>query len=521
MARRHDDGSVLPIVMVIVTILAAFVVAAASYSMTNLRYGNVTEARSDRLAAADAGMRYAIDQIALRNAGCIIDTQSSVLPGVEADFNGATAEVTCERITSGFEGIQAYAAVMTGEGLAPGQALLVSQSGVGGDTPKTLGGPVYMTRIDNNDSGTLKAFDLSPPVLIENGPLFYHDPSPAPCTPVKAAELPTQISFEPELIFGPACVSVPWYDHFDSPAVPDLTTLPVRNGTLELTDPSGFGSYTDVSGGGGGCRVFEPGRYIEPPDIDGKDSYFKSGVYLFDFQGVDQTLIVRQGILTAGVPNPVSTPSLANEIPDNSAACYAQQSADVVPVGEEGAAFYFAGNAHIQILTQGSAEIHARRSGANYVSVQALCAPNGGWCNIDGDGGTATPSLLTAPGNGSMPDLLYTQSGNNKQFVAHGLVYAPLAEMEFGNVTASATQRLLGGLVVSRLVLQSSASATNFEISVPTSPITAKIELTSTAVKNGATTSIRAIIEYRPYADQKDDRVRINSWRVCSTPGCT
>ena len=55
---------------------------------------------------------------------------------------------------------------------------------------------------------------------------------------------------------------------------------------------------------------------------------------------------------------------------------------------------------------------------------------------------------------------------------------------------------------------------TGIEISVPTSPITAKIQLTSTAIKDG-TTSIQSIVEYRPYEDDIVDRVRINSWRVC------
>ena len=114
---RRDAGLALPIVLVLTTAISVVVIALASYTITNLRYSRITEDRSDRLSAADAGMRYAIDQLRLRNAGCILDTQKAVLPGVEADFNGASAAVTCERITSGFEGIQAYAAVLTGEGL--------------------------------------------------------------------------------------------------------------------------------------------------------------------------------------------------------------------------------------------------------------------------------------------------------------------------------------------------------------------------------------------------------------------
>ncbi len=155
------------------------------------------------------------------------------------------------------------------------------------------------------------------------------------------------------------------------------------------------------------------------------------------------------------------------------------------------------------------------------MSLQALCAPNGTWCNASGDGGlgAAAASTLIAPAASQADNILFTDSGNNKEFVAHALVYAPRAQIEFGNVSNTATQRMKGGLIVSRLVLQSSTSATNFEISVPTSPITAEIGLTSTAVKAG-TTSVRAIVEYRPYEGSIEDRVRVNSWRVCARPDC-
>ncbi len=105
------------------------VLAIATYATTSLSYGQVAEDRSDRLSAADAGMRYAIDQLKLRNAGCILDTQEAVLPGVDADFNNARATVVCERVTSGYEGIQAFAAVMTGVGVPSSHLVAVVSVG--------------------------------------------------------------------------------------------------------------------------------------------------------------------------------------------------------------------------------------------------------------------------------------------------------------------------------------------------------------------------------------------------------
>ena len=270
-AQRRDEGMALPMVLILISVIAVMVVSLASMAATNLRFGRVAENRSDRLTAADAGMRYAIDQLKLRNAGCILDTQKAVLPGLKADFNGATAAVTCERITSGFEGIQAYAAVMTGQGM-DGLSLLSSQSG---SNEKVLGGPVYMSRLAG-------AFSPSPPVNIKDGPLLYHTTSSgaAPCKSVKASTLPTQLVFEPELIFGPICVSRPWTELFDSPDVPDLTSLQERNGQLPRDPvppapdappvPGALGSYTDVSGAGG-CRVLRAGPLHDATRPDGRE----------------------------------------------------------------------------------------------------------------------------------------------------------------------------------------------------------------------------------------------------------
>ncbi len=343
-APTSDRGSILPFTLIFLTVAAFTVIGLSSYVMANLRYSEVTENRSDRLSAADAGMRYAIDQLRLRNAGCILDTQEAVLPGVEADFNGASAAVTCERITSGFDGIQAYAAVMTGEGLAPTQSLLSSQSG---SNSKVLGGPVFMSRVN------AAAFSLGPPVKIEDGPLLYHDPSGSvPCNSVKASTLPGALVFEPELIFGPVCVSVSWQELFDSPEVPNLTLLPPRNGTASLATAPILGSYTDVTSGGG-CRVFEPGRYTSPPATTGVNAYFKTGNYVMDFAG---QWTIRQGVVTAGRPNPLTT--TGNEIPSTNA-CTAAQAADPAPADQTGATFYLARGARVNVATQGSIEIHA------------------------------------------------------------------------------------------------------------------------------------------------------------------
>ncbi len=542
--RTHrDDGLALPLVLVITAVLGAVVLAVATYSTASLSYGHVAESRSDQLAAADAGMRYALDQIKLKARGCVWDDAIHTLPGITSDFNGATATVSCQRITTGLDDIKLYAAVMTGQGvpLTGTDAFLLSSQG--GSNKKILGGPVYMQRINS----TAFNFDISSThagVEIQDGPLLYHDAT-VPCTPEKpsvvVARANGKLSFKPNLIFGPECVSQPWWQKFPSPQIPvDLKTLPERNGALAIAPATAYnlvttaqlqtwqalatstprGGYVDMTGGGN-CRVFFPGRYTTSPDTANRDAYFLSGEYVFDLPSSNPRLIARQGIVTAGVPNPkVFRPSetVGNERP-NTTACTTIQNIDPAKVFslEPGATFYLGNNSHLKVETNGALEIHGRKQGTNYVSVQTLCKKSEIWCGPTGDGGFESASLVkwSTLNATTTPEVLYTDSGNGKEFIAHGLFYAPLAEAEFGNVSNSAIQKMKGGIVVAQLILQAATSATNFEIAVPTSPITGKVQVTSTAVKDGSRTAIRAVVEYRPYEVNVDDRIRVNSWRVC------
>lgn len=501
--RRADEGMALPLVLIMTSVIALTVIALATFATTSLKFGRVSEDRVARLTAADAGLRYAIDQLKLRNAGCILDTQKAVLPGVDTDFNSTGAEVSCILNTSGYESIQAFAVALTGEGLPATSGLLDTR---GGSNDKVFGGPVYMERIN------AAAFqDLEKVVKVEDGPLLYHDTSAmVPCASVPASTLPEKLVFEPNLIFGPICITRNWKQMFKSPVAPNLTGLPVRNGSVALPLP--LGSYQDI----GGCRVFEPGRYTTPPVVVDKKVYFKTGDYVFDFPLTNRVFEVRKTTVTAGRINPLTATANVKPNPD----CDMAQANDPAPADQHGATFYMAGPSQIQILVQGSLEIHARvQNVTTFVAIQALCQPNGTWCRPSGGGGFSPPKFSTVT-VGSGNSIMFTDSGNNKELVSHALLYAPQSQFEFGNTTNTATQQMLGGMVLSRLILQSSTSATNFQISVPISPITARITLTSTATKV-TDTSIQAVVEYRPYEPDIDERVRVNSWRVCETVDCS
>ena len=107
--------------------------------------------------------------------------------------------------------------------------------------------------------------------------------------------------------------------------------------------------------------------------------------------------------------------------------------------------------------------------------------------------------------------MIATQSGNKKEFSVAGLIWAPYAAFEIGNVTNEAVVALRGGAVVAAIDIGASASITGFVIQVPTSPVTQTLLLTSTATLNGVTTTIKAVVEYRAPKE-----VAVVSWRVAN-----
>lgn len=68
--RRRDRGNALPLTLVVGTVLSLVVVATANYTVTTLRYGQVAESRANTLAAANAAMDDAIEQLRLKRSLC-------------------------------------------------------------------------------------------------------------------------------------------------------------------------------------------------------------------------------------------------------------------------------------------------------------------------------------------------------------------------------------------------------------------------------------------------------------------
>jgi len=459
--RRHDDGSVLTLVLVMSVVIAVIVTALAGYVTTSLRYGSVVEERADRLAAADGGLRYAIERVQnSAYAGCLSNLGDAGNGGFTIEFpvavNDAQVDVTCTKGSSGIADIKAWAIIVTGEGVPGGQWFWKSQGG--GGQNKLLGGPVWIS-----DPGRS---DLKSPVLVEDGDIWYYRPD---CTN-PSLTLESNLSFAPSYR-GPICVERPWTAVFTAPTV---GVLPSNLNPAPTVDPSG-------------CTVFSPGRYTVAPAL-GSNTYFESGDYYFE----NVTFDVTFATVTAGWAD-------ADRWGDQqfvaNAPCDGAVTTDKASGSASGATFYLGGSSKIQINNHGKFEIQRRLQGDSLVSIQAI--------------ETTIPGVQLASTLGYNDNVIWTKSGNNSDLAIHGLLWAPLAQLEFGNVTNAANGQLLGGAAVSRIVLQASASASAFIIRVESSPVSFELRIDSIATKGGESTTMTAVV-------QVDDQgtTAVNSIRV-------
>ena len=475
----RDRGSILVLTLVMAVVLSAVIAAVASYVTSGLTYGRVVEERADRLAAADGGLRYALELLEQsRYAGCLTSMGNTGYSlQFPAKINDADIKVTCTKGETGIGDIKAWAIIVTGEGVPSGQWMLQSQAG--GGIQKLLGGPVWIS-----DPSRL---DLKAPVTVEDGDIWYY--SPTGCDNPNLT-IDSNLTFKPDYR-GTQCNPTPWTEVYKD--VPDLGQFAAAGDTAN-TNPA---PYVDANG----CTVFSPGRYTVAPTF-GVNTYLKSGNYYFE----DTTLKVENAVVTGGwadqtrfgdkvfVPNFACTGAEPNKTPGFA------MTIDKASGSEPGATLYLGGSAKIEIGNKGSLEILRRLqadadSGGNLVSIQAM------------DSTTANYTKSTL---GYNDNVVVTQSGNNADLAIHGLLYAPRAQLEFGNVTNAANGQLLGGAATARIVLQASASASAFIIRVETSPIDFELKVDSTATKNGQSTTMRAVV----YINDQGEIGAVNSLRV-------
>lgn len=468
----RDRGTILPIVLVITVVLSVVVVGLARYAATTIRFGEVTEGRADRLSAAEGGMRDIVERLSEDGSLCTtgVGAGAGVDINVLPDINGADVYVNCQAVGGTLSNISSWAVVVTGNGGVPNQRGLETQSGA--SVTKVFGGPTYVERTD--------LLRLAADLEIRGGNLWYTD---ATCDEggEYISDGSTLGTASGDLTFDPPsrgvwCTSFSWLDLFNEPSVPNLAALTNRVNAPYDAALQPNGSYQDF----GSCRVFLPGRYSFQPNW-AAFNYMQSGDYLFDLGSTISSadVTITGATVTAGREGVAGDQQeIAN------AACDTQRDADVA----EGATFFLDGATHFVIESNGSLEILRRAQGIDFVAIHALSSH---------DLGTTYPNTNHGSGGDSVPDILSTDSGNNKQMAIHGGIWAPNGTLAFGEVTNSAAAQLLGGAVVAAIRADASASATGFVIQVQGSPQSDLYRLTAVATKNGLATRVRVIAQLR------------------------
>lgn len=471
---KRDDGFVLPGAMVLATVLALVTAAVAGYAAVSLRYTVVVDQRADRLAAAEGGMRYAIEKMKLFQTLCTTGVaQGELTSAVPPALNGTNVTVTCRRMSGDLSEIRGWAAVITGEGVPAGSAGLVSRGS--NATPKTFGGPVYL--YDHN------GINFQAPIEIKNGDLWFRASS---CTPLPSVNR-SNLIFTPAFLRGPLCTTYSWQDLFPTP--PPLPPRPT------VVNPPYNDTYVP------GCRVFFPGTYTQAPQL-ARENYFVSGDYYFENVNFE----IKQATVIGGRPGGAALGDTDEYVYSPACQGAANLSYDLTfppapLVGETGTGvtWVLGGSSRIYVDTQGELELFRRRTGNTSVSV--ITAPPG---NTEG----YLPSTNSATGSAWLID---SKSGNGQDLVIHGLVYAPYAKIRLNNITNIANGQMLGGVVAALLDVQASASASNFLIRVETDPTNFKLLLISAATdQRGGVTRVRTVLDLNPDSGQ----VAINSWRV-------
>lgn len=466
----RDTGNVLPLVLVATIVFTLIVITVAKLTTTGLRYGAVVEERADLLAAADGGLRYGIER--LRNMEDLCSTgagdggYTTIFP---PRINDTDTTVTCTRVGDDIADIQGWGAVITGDGVPAGQPVFtVKGAGQSAVEEKTFRGPVYVS--DPN------RIDLQSTLIIEDGDLWYTRPD---CTTAPGVSDPS-LFFSPSFLRGPTCSERTWDTLFDGPTrrLPTAAAL----ATPRVPDDVSFP----------GCRVFSPGTYEDSIDLGG-DNYFRSGDYYFE--DVEFRLFNRSAVFgfpsgSGDVQRVTLTPACQNAMDHDRGAIG----------GRGGATIWLGGDSRLVVDTGGELEVFRRFQTEAFVSIVVIDADGIGF-----DRSTNSNRVST-----SIDWILETKSGNTNDAAIHGMIWAPSSRISLGNVTNAAIGQLIGGVAVAQLDVQASASSEEFAIGVEGTPVETHFLLESTAVRGDRSTSIRAVVQFRPDTRQ----LAINSWRV-------
>lgn len=313
--RHRDDGSVLLITFILVTVCGILIAGSLTYVSTVLRSHPAVEERSVAVESATSAMRAAIlMQVAKGPAGCV---DSAGLPAGTFDSNGMDTVVTCTVLESMDSSRNRYSVITTQtdasrRGLSGW--LGTSAGGAAASALKDIDGDVFVNGgwLTNNTQDILvrgnsgnryrieysNSTEAAPGVSPQRAPTaarYRIDDTVLDCDGAALGDdgYPTAASAITGQSYGhvtPVCSTsteaplsngAAWWERAGDDLDPDnddSTWHYPRLPSLPLYERDG--RYVDLTSS---CRLYYPGRYVDPITITGADRehYFTSGVYAF------------------------------------------------------------------------------------------------------------------------------------------------------------------------------------------------------------------------------------------------
>jgi hypothetical protein len=456
--RRNDqneDGSVLILALVFISLFGLFIAALLSQGEVNFKTTLVTRGENDKLFGADGGVEVGVQQLRTNDTLCpnVAGGTQSVTP-VPA-LNSRTVTVTCRTLAgaAASPAAQQWSVITTGSGAGS----ITYTPGAGSTaTPRIAGGDVFL----NSDPSLGGAVSATEADVTRN---------------TAACAQPANLTVgEPDL-WACASGSVPDVPHV-LPPVPD--TRP---------DP---GVYPC---GGRTWRILHPGKYSASatPDLL-LYNYLESGVYYFE----DLPLNLSNRVLIGGQPATGETNVLSAGCPTDTSLGAASRASG------KGVTIILGGTSAITLTALSGAndfELFSRQgvAGDTYTpGVSIFAVPDNSVSGYKAFSGTTSFVDNTGIGGVAIHGLVYSPTANVSVFARHA-TYAPL----------------LGGVVTTRLVVQTPAGSSGSLAAVSASG-RRTVLLTSTAAGVAAgesATSERAVVKI---ANDPNRTATVRSWRT-------
>jgi hypothetical protein len=478
---QGDDGAILVLALLFIGVVAVLITSVISISTTGVRAVAVDREYVAKRYAADAGLKFAVQQVRAKSEYCGTASPSLQPPTDLLTSNGGPFTTN-----------------------TPTPSLNVTCTATGGTRQSGAAGYALIVNDPSPQGITIIANTLNRSLSVQ-GPTFIAS------HPASLALDVTKGDYWTLGTSGPSCPGLPSGASLETPPyVADCQpTAPAPPITLPDAIPTSHGASPDRVVGD--CAIFGPGSYTAIDLTTYPHIYLASGVYYFDnvnfdvvgrdvFAGRPLTL---SDILTGGNPQPKPCSN------DLAASGIAGVSGTGVKIILGGTARIFADN------PGGVLEIYARAGGGTAegtqdVSVMDVPAtlPPGAPAWDPSSSSLTNPSYSTVRfgvGNNANPG-----GGQNLSLGVHGLVYLPDAGVALRS--DSSESRLEGGLVAGRLTISTSNGIGGFAIGANQYTTARQLHVTSTATGAGAGDK-PLVATADVVVDDKTHRVYFASWQ--------